>query len=176
MIHTPGHSPGSVCLFEEQNGALFSGDTLLPLGPPRTLIASTGPDSETFSGLTDLENSLKQMERLDPKIVFPGHGKPALFPDLIKRAWANVEKRRRKLLKILKPGQSVFQMLRDGRPAGLGQGVRILMRLAETRAVLEALLREGLVAMDDSDGVERFFPVEGSEPGETAQKNDLDDE
>jgi glyoxylase-like metal-dependent hydrolase (beta-lactamase superfamily II) len=28
VIHTPGHSPGSVCLYEKERGVLFTGDTL----------------------------------------------------------------------------------------------------------------------------------------------------
>jgi len=35
-IHTPGHSPGSVCWHAPELGAVFSGDTLFPGGPGNT--------------------------------------------------------------------------------------------------------------------------------------------
>ncbi|WP_033292616.1 MBL fold metallo-hydrolase [Amycolatopsis jejuensis] len=36
VIHTPGHSPGSVCLYLPEAGALFTGDTLFAGGPGAT--------------------------------------------------------------------------------------------------------------------------------------------
>ena len=33
VLHTPGHSPGAVCLYAPELGALFSGDTLFQGGP-----------------------------------------------------------------------------------------------------------------------------------------------
>jgi glyoxylase-like metal-dependent hydrolase (beta-lactamase superfamily II) len=36
VIHTPGHSPGSICLRLPEAGALFSGDTLFAGGPGAT--------------------------------------------------------------------------------------------------------------------------------------------
>ena len=35
VIHTPGHSPGSVCIYCEDLGVVFSGDALLATGPAR---------------------------------------------------------------------------------------------------------------------------------------------
>ncbi|RLG18374.1 hypothetical protein DRN67_04245, partial [Candidatus Micrarchaeota archaeon] len=32
FIHTPGHTPGSICMLEKRNGILFSGDTLFSHG------------------------------------------------------------------------------------------------------------------------------------------------
>ncbi|MDP9244175.1 MAG: MBL fold metallo-hydrolase, partial [Chloroflexota bacterium] len=36
ILHTPGHTEGSVCLYEERRGLLLSGDTLFPNGWGRT--------------------------------------------------------------------------------------------------------------------------------------------
>ncbi|WP_306191948.1 MBL fold metallo-hydrolase [Streptomyces sp. MK5] len=36
VLHTPGHSPGAVCLYAPEPGAVFSGDTLFKGGPGAT--------------------------------------------------------------------------------------------------------------------------------------------
>jgi glyoxylase-like metal-dependent hydrolase (beta-lactamase superfamily II) len=67
VIHTPGHSLGSVCFFDEAKQQLFSGDTLFDGGIGR----SDGP-----GGSTELiGKSLKKLLLMDKNIeVFPGHG------------------------------------------------------------------------------------------------------
>lgn len=68
VIHTPGHSPGGVCLFDEKNKILFSGDTLFFNSVGRT---------DLMGGSFDiLENSVEnKLFTLDPStIVYPGHG------------------------------------------------------------------------------------------------------
>lgn len=64
VLHTPGHTPGSVCLLAESS--LFSGDTLFAGSCGRTDI---GGDWATI--LSSL-NRLKKMEA--DFTVFPGHG------------------------------------------------------------------------------------------------------
>lgn len=67
VLHTPGHSPGSVCYVEEAERLLFSGDTLFRL--------SVGRSDFLGSREADLYRSL--MEKLVPLPgdyrVFPGH-------------------------------------------------------------------------------------------------------
>ena len=67
VLHTPGHTEGSVCLLGPDDGLLFSGDTLfaggwgrvdLPGGDPEAMVAS-------LARLTELEDAVQ---------VFPGHG------------------------------------------------------------------------------------------------------
>ena len=65
VLHTPGHTKGSVCLLAGQD--LFSGDTLFYAGCGRTDLP--GGDPET------MERSLKNLQCLDANIkVYPGHG------------------------------------------------------------------------------------------------------
>ena len=68
VLHTPGHTEGSVCLLASDDGVLLSGDTLfaggwgrvdLPGGDPEAMVASLGR-------LSGLEDRLR---------VFPGHGR-----------------------------------------------------------------------------------------------------
>lgn len=70
VIHTPGHSRGSICLYEEKEGLLVSGDTLFRDGVGRT----DGPDAS----LEELRESIAwKLFSLPPGTrVFPGHGEP----------------------------------------------------------------------------------------------------
>lgn len=66
-IHTPGHTKGGVCYYVEEEGALFSGDTLFQNSVGRTDFVN--------SSTIDLIDSIR--ERLfvlpDKTHVFPGH-------------------------------------------------------------------------------------------------------
>lgn len=72
VIHTPGHTSGSVCLLV--GNALFSGDTMLPNGPGRTDLP--GGDKKLLS------DSLARLQALPPSLqVYPGHGQPFALRD-----------------------------------------------------------------------------------------------
>ncbi|HHU91958.1 MAG TPA: MBL fold metallo-hydrolase [Halanaerobiaceae bacterium] len=67
VIHSPGHTPGSICLYNEEEGILFSGDTIFKNGYGRTDFP--GGDQQT------LFNSIRKLLQLpDETIVLPGHG------------------------------------------------------------------------------------------------------
>jgi hydroxyacylglutathione hydrolase len=68
VMHTPGHTPGSICLYSEANEALFSGDTLFFEGTGRTDLPGGSQDEL-------LDSVLKRLFLLPPTTrVFPGHG------------------------------------------------------------------------------------------------------
>jgi len=66
VLHTPGHTPGGICLLGE--GVVFSGDTLFNCGVGRTDLPG--------GSYSQLVNSLqtKLMALPDSTIVYPGHG------------------------------------------------------------------------------------------------------
>jgi glyoxylase-like metal-dependent hydrolase (beta-lactamase superfamily II) len=68
-IHTPGHTPGSMCFRLEGAPVLFSGDTLFPGGPGAT--SFPGGDFPTI--IRSIEDRL--FTPLSPDVlVLPGHG------------------------------------------------------------------------------------------------------
>ena len=67
-IHTPGHTPGSMCFHLEGHPILFSGDTLFPGGPGNT--SYEGGDFPTI-----IESVDRKLFTLPADtIVLPGHG------------------------------------------------------------------------------------------------------
>jgi glyoxylase-like metal-dependent hydrolase (beta-lactamase superfamily II) len=68
VLETPGHTPGSVCLYAEKEGILFSGDTLFFDGVGRS-------DLPGGSEKKLRESIQKKIAVLPPETrVFPGHG------------------------------------------------------------------------------------------------------
>ena len=67
-IATPGHSPGSTCLYAPALGAVFSGDTLFQGGP--------GATGRSFSDFPTILGSIKdKLGKLPPDtVVYTGHG------------------------------------------------------------------------------------------------------
>jgi len=66
VMETPGHSQGSLCLYEPRAKVLFSGDTVFPDGN----IGRT----DMYGGSTpDLVASIERLTGLDVEIMYPGH-------------------------------------------------------------------------------------------------------
>jgi glyoxylase-like metal-dependent hydrolase (beta-lactamase superfamily II) len=89
VLHTPGHTEGSVCLLGRDEGLLFSGDTLfaggwgrvdLPGGDPAAMVTSLGR-------LSELEDGVE---------VLPGHGATTTIG------------RERALLELIRDGGRLF--------------------------------------------------------------------
>jgi glyoxylase-like metal-dependent hydrolase (beta-lactamase superfamily II) len=70
VIHTPGHTPGSLCFYTK--GYLISGDTLFPGGPGKT-----GSPADFRQIVESFKRKIFILP--DDTRVFPGHGEPALL-------------------------------------------------------------------------------------------------
>jgi glyoxylase-like metal-dependent hydrolase (beta-lactamase superfamily II) len=69
VIHAPGHTPGSVCLYCEDLGAVFTGHVLLAEGP-------AAPDEDDFPDFAGQLNSIGENLLTLPEDtrVLPGEG------------------------------------------------------------------------------------------------------
>jgi len=89
VVHTPGHTLGSVCIHIPQERVLFTGDTALGLG---TVAISPPPHGDMALYL----ESLERLKTLDSELMLPGHGQevhdvPAKLQELIDHRLAREE-------------------------------------------------------------------------------------
>ena len=73
VIHTPGHTSGSICIYEFKTKALFSGDTVFA-GGTLSYIAESG-------SVGDYVNSIMRLEARKISKIFPGHGDVSQDPE-----------------------------------------------------------------------------------------------
>ncbi|MHA1130878.1 MAG: MBL fold metallo-hydrolase [Candidatus Helarchaeota archaeon] len=66
VIHTPGHSPGGICLYEPQKKLLFSGDTVFSYG-------NIGRTDLRGGNSHLLLQSIEKLMQLDVDYLCPGH-------------------------------------------------------------------------------------------------------
>ncbi len=106
VLHTPGHSCGSICLYEEKSGVLFSGDTILSGSHITAMleidIIRENPD---YNSLKLHMESLRRLIEVDASCVLPGHGEMfAEYSGIVDELLERHRKRRRHILRSLRDG------------------------------------------------------------------------
>ena len=71
-VHTPGHTPGSICFALEGTPILFTGDTLFPGGPGNTTF-----EGGSFTTIITSIDELIFRVYSDETTIWPGHGAPS---------------------------------------------------------------------------------------------------
>lgn len=161
VIHTPGHSPGHVCLWSAADRILLSGDHLLPtITSPVTF--ERGFERDPMSSYLD---SLRRVAALAPALVLPGHGEP--FRDGARRAAAVEATKRRRLEQVWHileaealPVTDIAERLFHKRLSGNAQH----FAMAEVLAFLAYYdVRGQAQRLRGPNGVFRWHPVRESE-------------
>lgn len=79
VLHTPGHAPGHVCLYDEQERAIVVGDMVASVG---TILIAPGDG--------DMRAYLEQLDRLaalNARVALPAHGEPIDEPSVLFRRY-----------------------------------------------------------------------------------------
>jgi glyoxylase-like metal-dependent hydrolase (beta-lactamase superfamily II) len=90
-IHTPGHSPGQVSFFRDQDKVLVAGDAFVTVRQDSLYKVLTqkqelcGPPRYLTTDWKAAWASVKKLEALEPNIAITGHGLPMFKPELTLR-------------------------------------------------------------------------------------------
>ncbi|MGV3713595.1 MBL fold metallo-hydrolase [Pseudolysinimonas sp.] len=95
VVHTPGHTVGSICLHDADAGLFFSGDHVLPDVNPGLGLGGFTPDDDP---LGDALASYARVTAYDDARVLPGHGAP--FHGLAARATQLADRHRARSAEI----------------------------------------------------------------------------
>lgn len=71
VLHTPGHTQGSICLYNPESKILISGDTIFG-------DAAIGRTDMPGGDIAQLKKSLELLSKLKIEKILPGHGAPCL--------------------------------------------------------------------------------------------------
>ena len=107
VIHTPGHTLGSICLYLREERALFTGDTVLGLG---TVAIVPPPHGD----MALYVQSLERLKAYDAALLLPGHGPPV--HDVGRKLQELIDhrhERERQILVALGHGYITLQALMD---------------------------------------------------------------
>jgi glyoxylase-like metal-dependent hydrolase (beta-lactamase superfamily II) len=163
VVHTPGHSPGHVCLHRPSDGILISGDHILPGETPNVAYYPI----PGYSALGSYLASLAKVKRLAPLAALPGHGN--VIRDVAKRIdviAVHHDGRLKEVMKSLQGGErSVAEVTSSvkwsrGPYESLGH-VNRWLAILETIAHLEFLVQCGVAGR--VKGPQRKYRLTGSD-------------
>jgi len=138
VVHTPGHTLGSVCLYLREEKALFTGDTALGLG---TVAISPPPHGDMALYL----RSLERLKGYDCAVMLPGHGQAVL--DVRRKLQELIDhrhEREEQVLKLLADGKTTPKAMLSAIYMELDRRI-VPMALRQIEAHLAKLEAEGRV-------------------------------
>ena len=139
VIHTPGHTLGSVCIYIRQERALFTGDTALGLG---TVAISPPP----YGDMALYLESLERLKAYDSALMLPGHGQPV--HDVARKLQELIDhrhEREQQVLKLIADGKRTSRAMLLAIYPELDRRI-VPMALRQIEAHLAKLEAEGRVA------------------------------
>ncbi|MEN3332046.1 MAG: hypothetical protein V7641_1411 [Blastocatellia bacterium] len=157
VVHTPGHTPGSICLVRTSNRLVFSSDTVLKNITPNPVLSPDPIDEKRrFQSLGEYLVSLARLRALAPTVLKGGHGDDVSdYDEHFHRLYRFTHERQSKLLPMVpKRGTTAWEASLQLFPkAG---GYHRFLALSETVAHLDYAVAENKLALARKDGLDIY--------------------
>jgi glyoxylase-like metal-dependent hydrolase (beta-lactamase superfamily II) len=163
VVHTPGHTPGSICLFREADRLLIAADTVLKNITPNPVLSPDPFDQRRrFPSLGEYLVSLARLRSLAPTVVKGGHGSDVDdFESYFLSIVRFTDERQKKLASLLpREGTSAWEASLALFP--VAEREHRFLALSETLAHLDFGVAEGRFAVEERDEVEVFTRLRAS--------------
>ena len=160
VVHTPGHTPGSICLVRTSNRLVFASDTVLKTITPNPVLSPDPINAKRrFQSLGEYLVSLARIRALAPTVLKGGHGDDVTdYNEHFHRMYRFTNARQSKLLALLpKHGATAWDtslvMFPD---AG---GYHRFLALSETVAHLDYAVAENKLGVERKGEQDVYQPL-----------------
>ncbi|HKP87975.1 MAG TPA: MBL fold metallo-hydrolase [Blastocatellia bacterium] len=157
VVHTPGHTPGSICLVRTSNRLVFSSDTVLKNITPNPVL-SPDPINEKkrFQSLGEYLVSLARIRSLAPTVLKGGHGDDVTdYDEHFHRLYRFTNARQSKLLALV-PRDGINAWEASSLLFPDAAGYHRFLALSETVAHLDYAAAEGKLLVDRKNGCDTY--------------------
>lgn len=159
VVHTPGHTPGSICLVRTSNRLVFASDTVLKNITPNPVL-SPDPinDRLRFPSLSEYLVSLARLRSIAPTLLKGGHGDDVSdYEEHFQRQYRFTQSRQSKLLSLV-PREGA-----TGWEASLllfpnAQGYHRFLAVSETIAHLDFAVAENKLVVERRQDQDVYKP------------------
>lgn len=159
-IHTPGHTPGSCCLYREANRTLVTGDTILKSIKPNPILSPDPLDpARRFPSLGEYLVSLARIRRFAPTLLLTAHGDEIDdYEEHFHRLVRLIDDRLNRVIRLVPAaGITAWEMSLQLFPR-VEPSERFLA-VSETIANLDLAVAEGRLQVEKSTAVDYFRPA-----------------
>ena len=158
IMHFPGHSPGHLCAYDQEQKYFFSGDFLLPHITPNPLMEPNQDNPQTrLPSLKQYLTGIDILSDMEIKMVFPGHG--GVFNDyqqVIKVARRHHQEQFARIKELLKSGEmNTYQLCMAIYPGLKKFGISL--GLSEVLANLDFMVESNLIGYTLKQGVNYYY-------------------
>ncbi len=170
VMHTPGHTPGSICMFDREGGTFLSGDTLLEKITSNPMVElDTSVVNDNYRAVEQYMTSLSLVDGLPVSKVLPGHGRPFTnHRQRVEELYTHHRDRMEKVLQILKSDKTKSNAASGMTPFMVAEslfrsleGIDLFLGLSEAQGHLEVLEQNGL-AFSRNQGGHRLYYLENN--------------
>jgi len=151
-VHTPGHTPGSCCLFRESSRLMLTGDTILKSITPNPILNPDPIDPRRrFPSLGEYLVSLARIRELHPTVLRTAHGDDVTdYEEHFHRLVRHIETRLIKVVKMVPcAGVSAWELSLQLFPNV--RSINRFLAVSETIANLDLAVAEGRLKSESRD-------------------------
>ncbi|MFY9607137.1 MAG: MBL fold metallo-hydrolase [Blastocatellia bacterium] len=149
VVHTPGHTPGSICLVRTSNRLVFASDTVLKNITPNPVLSPDPIDEKRrFQSLGEYLVSLARIRSLAPTVLKGGHGDDVTdYDEHFHRLYRFTQMRQSKLMGLL-PREGITAWEASSLLFPEAKGYHRFLALSETVAHLDYAVAESKLASE----------------------------
>ncbi len=157
VIHTPGHTPGSCCLFRESNRLMLTGDTILKTITPNPILNVDPIDpNRRFPSLGEYLVSLARIRSLAPTLLKTSHGDDVTdYEEHFNRLIRHIRERQSKVIALVpKQGVTAWEISKQMFPKVVN--INRFLAVSESVANLDLAVADGKLGIEKREDVDVY--------------------